>query len=72
VLGSGPSSLVTTTTGKTGSGPWVDREVPRPAVATLLIRRDQHERPVMRSMPRDLLVFSMTACRYVIADGMVA
>jgi hypothetical protein len=38
---------------KAGSGRWVKREVLRLAVATLLIRirRDQHERPVMRSMP---------------------
>jgi hypothetical protein len=60
------------TTGNAGSGRWVNREVLRLAVATLLVRRDQNERAAMRSMPQGLLVFSMTACRHVIADGMVA
>jgi hypothetical protein len=67
-----PSRPVTATTGKIGSGRWVNREVLRLAVATLLVRRDQHERPAMRSTPQGLLVLSMTACRHVIADGIVA
>lgn len=67
-----PPSLVTATTGKAASGRCVNREVLRLARATRLMRRDQHEESAMRSMPRRLLVFSMTACRLVIVDGMAA
>jgi hypothetical protein len=38
-----PPRLVTATTGKAASGRCVNREVLRLAIATLLIRRDQHE-----------------------------
>ena len=67
-----PPRLVTATAGKAASGRCVDREVLRLAIATLLIRREQHEASVMRSMARRLLVFSMTACRLGIVDGMAA
>ena len=64
--------LVTATTGKAGFGRRVHREVRRLARATLLVRRDQREKSVVRSMPRGLWVLSMTACRPVILDGMAA
>lgn len=66
-----PPRLVTATTGKTGSGRIVNREALRLAIAMLLVRRDQHEKSRVRSVPRGRSVPSMTACRRVIVDGMV-
>jgi hypothetical protein len=64
--------LVTATTRKAGSGRRVHREVRRLALAMLLVRRDQHEKSVMRSMPQGPFVSSMAACRRVVVDGMAA